>query len=130
MKTNKRPANFCQKTNFEAEVSGIAPELPDGSIVNLHHVNQNAFGPLAEVSSCIHSRSNKNAFDHRVFKSDRVDYWKSMAAKIKSKLNNNNKILENWSLIKLLYNVKHCVYIRIINNESFIQTILLVFYEF
>ena len=53
------PKKFIGKTNKEAALSGLRPELPNGDLVSIHHVGQNAKGPLVEISSKTHSRSHK-----------------------------------------------------------------------
>src|SRR5690606_20167136 len=53
---------FRGKTNKEAALAGKAPELPDGSIAQLHHIGQDSRGALVEVSGKIHSFKNKKAF--------------------------------------------------------------------
>jgi hypothetical protein len=95
--------NFIGKTNLDAAKAGIAPELVDGSIVNLHHVGQNSSGPLVEVSTRLHSRENQQAFDalhsqfgkkgkhptnpvdRPKFDKDRAAYWKWMAENVSKK---------------------------------------------
>ena len=88
------PRAFRSKTNREAALFGIAPELPDGSYVNLHHLGQDSRGPLVEVSTKHHSFDNPKAFKslHNQFegkkhpkypvqhdtkwRSDVKEYWK------------------------------------------------------
>ncbi|GHS95528.1 hypothetical protein AGMMS49949_09860 [Alphaproteobacteria bacterium] len=87
------PRRFVGKTNLEAAKAGITPEMADGSIINLHHVGQHGHGPLAEVTTLIHNRSNKKMFDtihgqfsgksdpncpvihDRTWDTDRISYW-------------------------------------------------------
>lgn len=97
VRTNpKGPREFVGKTNTEAALSGFRPELEDGNFVSLHHVGQNAIGPLVETSTKLHdfNFNNKEAFkvlhnqfsgkkhpdfpvnhDHK-WKSDVREYWK------------------------------------------------------
>ena len=89
------PKDFVGKTNFEAATKrGLAPELPDGSFVTLHHIGQNSKGPLVEASTRYHgdfSKSGQNILhgqfgkkkphpehpvDHGKFRVDTREYWK------------------------------------------------------
>jgi hypothetical protein len=47
---------FIGKTNREAALSGKAPELSNGSIINLHHIGQDSRGPLVEASGHVHKK--------------------------------------------------------------------------
>jgi hypothetical protein len=95
IRTNSKGDNrFIGKTNREAALSGKAPELPDGNLIQLHHIGQDSRGPLAEISGTIHNPSNKKVFkalhnqfggkghpefpvDHgSKWKSDVSEYWK------------------------------------------------------
>ncbi len=75
-----------------AQKFGVAPELNDGSFATLHHVGQDARGPLVEAStryhgvgksgqSALHSQFGKNnphptrPIDRRAFDVDTREYW-------------------------------------------------------
>ncbi|MCC8399177.1 MAG: HNH/ENDO VII family nuclease [Rickettsia endosymbiont of Platyusa sonomae] len=90
-RTNPKGAEkFIGKTNEEAALAGIAPELPNGSVVQLHHIGQSSKGPLVEVDSAVHKKGKKilhNQFfgeknpefpvDHgSKWQSDVKNYWK------------------------------------------------------
>lgn len=63
------PMLWRGKTNLEAAQAGVAPQTPTGFGVQLHHIGQNAKGPLVEVSAQHHSwksqalPSGKRPFD-------------------------------------------------------------------
>jgi hypothetical protein len=63
VRTNpKGDYRFVGKTNREAALAGVRPELHDGNFVTLHHVGQDSRGPLVEVSTKIHNTQNRKAF--------------------------------------------------------------------
>jgi YD repeat-containing protein len=86
------PAEFVGRTNAEAAASGFAPELGDGNFATLHHVGQDARGPLVEGSTryhgvgkpgqdALHGLYGRNAphpeypIDRRAFAVDTREYW-------------------------------------------------------
>lgn len=77
-------------TNLELMQKGRAPIGPDGMAVNLHHMGQNAQGPIVEItktlhqsgSSAIHINSGTtipSGINRSQFGSWRQDYWKDRA---------------------------------------------------
>jgi len=73
---------------------GLPPELPDGSFATLHHLGQDARGPLVEASTryhgvgrpgqdILHSQYGRNRphptrpIDRRAFAVDSAEYWES-----------------------------------------------------
>jgi len=48
------PSNFVGKTNAEAKLAGLPPQLEDGSFVTLHHLGQDSRGPIVEASTRYH----------------------------------------------------------------------------
>jgi RHS repeat-associated protein len=48
------PRAFRGRTNIEAARAGLAPQLPNGYLVTIHHAEQNARGPWFEVSREFH----------------------------------------------------------------------------
>ncbi|WP_051336089.1 DUF6531 domain-containing protein [Aquimarina latercula] len=86
------------KTNLELAEMGRSPfVVKDGKyeIINLHHSNQNAKGPLFELSAATHQQNYgtnalhphlpekhpHNPTDHKKFGVDREAYWKERASK-------------------------------------------------
>ena len=83
---------FIGKTNAEAALAKLAPELPDGSLATLHHINQNGLGNLVEASTRYHGfgkdyktlhniwGKNKshptNPVNRPKFDQDKGAYWK------------------------------------------------------
>lgn len=49
---------YIGKTNAEAALDGRPPQLPDGNFATLHHSQQDARGPLYEMSTNVHNISN------------------------------------------------------------------------
>lgn len=76
----KGSEKFVGKTNFEAAQHGLAPQLSDGSFVNLHHVGQNGRGPLAEASTNNHTKSLHSQYgygnSHPNFPVDHGPQWR------------------------------------------------------
>jgi len=89
---------FIGKTNSEAAQAGLSPQLPDGSFATLHHLGQDARGPLVEASrryhgvgkpgqDVLHSQFGRNRpnpefpIDHPRFNVDSSEYWKWRAPK-------------------------------------------------
>jgi hypothetical protein len=87
------PADFIGKTNAEAAAKGFSPQLADDSFSTLHHIGQDARGPLAEASTgyhgvgksgqdALHSLYGRNMphpdfpIDRRAFNVDTREYWK------------------------------------------------------
>jgi len=87
------PADFIGKTNAEAAAKGFAPQLADDSFSTLHHIGQDARGPLAEASTryhgvgksgqdALHSLYGRNMphpdfpIDRRAFNVDTREHWK------------------------------------------------------
>lgn len=87
------PADYIGKTNAEAAAKGFSPQLADDSFATLHHIGQDARGPLAEASTAyhgvgksgqdaLHSLYGKNVphpdypIDRRAFNVDNREYWK------------------------------------------------------
>ena len=111
MVRSKGDKNFIGKTNLEASLAGLAPQLRNGYFATLHHIGQNNKGPLVEASTHIHSFSgikinidgakSKRAFDilhsqfgygnknpvnpvdHSIFAQESSKYWKNRAQNIK-----------------------------------------------
>jgi hypothetical protein len=95
---------FVGKTNLEAAREGLAPQLPNGEFARVHHIGQNARGPLVEASTRHHDfgldqlPSGKTPFqilhgqfgsktkhpdfpvNHGTWDADRIAYWKWRAA--------------------------------------------------
>lgn len=73
------------KTNMDLIQEGRAPYGPDGELVNLHHIGQHAFSPLAELTytehkqfdGILHDKTNASEIDRPVFRSERHQYWQS-----------------------------------------------------
>jgi hypothetical protein len=93
------PKDFIGKTNKEAARHGYAPEMLDGSVIKLHHIQQQSNGPLAEVSSTSHGSALHKTFgykqsnpelpvDRNLFKVEKKSYWK---ARIQGVENGPNK---------------------------------------
>jgi hypothetical protein len=55
MLRTKGDRKFIGKTNADAAKAGLAPQLKDGHFATLHHIGQNAKGPLVEASTHLHS---------------------------------------------------------------------------
>lgn len=83
-------------TNLEAALKGYAPEMADGSLVNLHHVGQHGLGPLAEVSEKSHTyvlhkqfKGKKHpvcpAIHDEHWNADKASYWKRRAENVSKK---------------------------------------------
>lgn len=87
------PPRFKGKTNAEAAKAGLAPQLPDGSFVRLHHINQDGQGKLVEVSNRYHDFGKtgqdtlhgiwgkqephpQNPVNRTRFTQDREAYWR------------------------------------------------------
>ncbi|HWW71517.1 MAG TPA: HNH/ENDO VII family nuclease, partial [Duganella sp.] len=87
------PADFIGRTNAEAAAKGFSPQLADDSFSTLHHIGQDARGPLAEASTgyhgigkpgqdALHSLYGRNMphpdfpIDRRAFNVDTREYWK------------------------------------------------------
>jgi len=100
MVRTKGHPQYTGTTNLEAARKGIAPQMKDGHLVNLHHIGQNGKGPLVEVSTRLHNKNNPQAFKalhnqfqgqthpiHPVqrgsFNKDRTEYWKWRARNVK-----------------------------------------------
>jgi hypothetical protein len=84
---------FRGKTNLEAAKAGIAPELADGTAVQLHHIGQKSTGPIVEVSSSSHKIQLHGQFgykkqnpdlpvDRNMFRLERPKYWKDRAIEV------------------------------------------------
>lgn len=102
VRKNPKGSNFfIGKTNLDAAKAGLAPELVDGSFVQLHHIGQNGTGPLVEASTRIHSFENSMSFraihnqfggtkstispvtHGSIWNADRTNYWKLRAENVK-----------------------------------------------
>jgi hypothetical protein len=89
------PTQFIGKTNVEAAKAGLAPQLADGSFATIHHIGQNAKGPLVEASRRYHGIGAKNngqvilhqqygygkkhpenPVDHEIWLKEQKEYWK------------------------------------------------------
>ena len=96
------PIKYIGKTNYEAGLAGLSPQLADGSFATLHHVGQKATGPLVEASTRYHGvgksgqdilhsqfgRSKANSslpINRNKFRNDTKAYWKNRASGIKRK---------------------------------------------
>ena len=88
---------FRGKTNREAALLGKAPQLPDGHMATLHHINQNGLGNLAEASTryhgigkpgqdILHSLYGRSK-PHPINPIDRVKFDQEVAAYWKERLN-------------------------------------------
>jgi hypothetical protein len=84
------PKNFIGKTNKEAAERGYAPEMLDGSIIELHHIQQQSKGPLVEASEDSHGVALHKTFGYKqpnpdlpvnriLFEKERKSYWKARA---------------------------------------------------
>jgi hypothetical protein len=97
VRTNPKNApRFIGKTNLEAAIEGISPELADGSALNLHHIGQKGSGPLVEVSSDLHKKAPihrqfegqaniNDPVNRRTFDVDRRTYWQRRAENVSKK---------------------------------------------
>ncbi|MDX2049619.1 MAG: HNH/ENDO VII family nuclease [Rickettsiaceae bacterium] len=139
---------FKGKTNLEAALmNGCAPELPGGYLVTLHHINQNNNGPIAEVTSRIHSTQNRKAHlafhsiwgqngrhpkypvhhkkNKKIWYDTRKNYWKFRAAlelkaqhKYSIKYDTNYKINEPSILTNIVNTEKLSKYANLTSNVS------------
>jgi hypothetical protein len=86
------PSDFFGRTNAEAAKRGYSPQLPDGNFATLHHIGQDARGPLAEANTsyhgvgkpgqdALHGLYGRNApnlyypINRDAFRIDSRDYW-------------------------------------------------------
>ena len=60
----RSPLDSLGRSNRERALQGLSPFLPNGEIVQLHHVDQNFFGTLQEISSVYHRSVNENVEFH------------------------------------------------------------------
>ena len=91
--------DFRGKTNREAALAGYSPQLADGNLVTIHHINQSSKGALVEASTKHHGFKSKdhqkihsiwgkeettgrwkkhpdNPVDHNTWKKEQKEYWK------------------------------------------------------
>lgn len=76
---------WAGKTNMDLIQEGRAPYGPDGERINLHHIGQHAFSPLAELTNTehkqfdgvLHDKTNASEIDRPVFRTERQAYWQS-----------------------------------------------------
>jgi hypothetical protein len=91
----KGPIELRGKTNLEAAKAGYAPELANGSVMNLHHLGQKATGPLVELPPSLHtsdlhkkfgykSKNPKFPVDRSKFDLERPKYWKDRAMEVEN----------------------------------------------
>jgi hypothetical protein len=87
----KGPKKCIGKTNLEAALSGYAPELADGSIVNLHHAKREKIEPLWEMSAkehqtnpALHADKPIDPVDRLLFNQERPQYWIDRALDVKN----------------------------------------------
>ncbi|MDR3224248.1 MAG: HNH/ENDO VII family nuclease [Holosporales bacterium] len=95
IRTNPRGGEkYLGKTNLEAAKVGFAPELSDGSLVQLHHIGQKSTGPIVEVSAASHTSVLHRQFgtnvqhpdlpvDRSSFRLERNQYWIDRAVEMK-----------------------------------------------
>ncbi len=78
------------KANHKRMAKGNAPHCDDGKPLNLHHIDQTQDGPWAVVTEDYHKSNhqdlhtnaqNAQAVKRNKFKTQRNNYWKSMARK-------------------------------------------------
>jgi len=91
---------FRGKTNLEAARAGYAPQLSDGSMATLHHINQNGLGNLVEASRRYHGVGKPgqdilhglygrgkahptNPVNRPLFDQDFSSYWKQRITEIR-----------------------------------------------
>ena len=89
---------FGSSQNLEAAKQGYAPEMADGSSLNLHHLGQDSRGPLVEVLSTSHKKYNKqlhqqfgyqkqnpdHPVDRATFDQERPKYWMDRALDVEN----------------------------------------------
>jgi hypothetical protein len=84
---------YIGKTNKEAALAGLRPELPNGEFATTHHIGQNSRGPIVEASTKLHGFKNQKAFkslhnqfsgkshpefpvDQKIWNKEQKEYWK------------------------------------------------------
>lgn len=81
------------RTNLERAEQGYAPLDPDGKSYELHHVQQENDGMLAElrqqehrgkgIDGILHDKTGPSEVDHDAFEADRKAHWKARASDIR-----------------------------------------------
>jgi hypothetical protein len=94
MTRTKGSEKHIGKTNLEAALEGgLALQLANGEIVQLHHIQQQSKGPLVEVSETSHGATLHETFgnkqqnpelpvDRELFTVEKKSYWKSRAKEV------------------------------------------------
>lgn len=80
------------QTNLERMEQGLAPLDPDGNYYELHHVQQEDQGMLAELTQTehrgegndgiLHDRHGPSEIDRKAFEEVRADHWRARAAEL------------------------------------------------
>ena len=77
------------RTNKERAEQGLSPINKEGKVIELHHIDQHADSPLAELTqeehrgkgndSILHDKTKESEIDRQAFFCERSDHWAARA---------------------------------------------------